>query len=367
MGPGATALAQSSYGQEGQQLGLPDMVDPGEFSRSTGKSFGSDRQGGQTLQDQRKNQLPTSERFPSQQQMPMMGITYQVHILGEVQKPGTYRVVASTRLSEALQMAGGILEQRGSERRIELRRRDGGGRRVDLLSFKQNGNLDANPYLLDNDVIFVPLRDRVVEIEGAVKRGGYYELTSERNLEDLLKLAGGLTEGAKRAGPIKVIRFEDGAKQLLEVEDDQVSRRNFILKNADAVVVPHIFTEGKKFDYNLGKLPGEKTVFYPSYEERVFVLGAVWRPGPYAFSPYYDVRQYLTIAGGTTKLAKLKKIKVITAEGKAIKASNTTSINPGDTIVVPEKYMAPESFATLVIGIASSIVGITSAVVVLTR
>lgn len=304
-------------------------------------------------------------RFPSGQQ-PVFGITYQVHVSGEVQRPGTYRVPASARLSEVIQMAGGILD-RGSERRVELRRRDGSRRRADLVSFKTTGNLDANPYLLDDDVIFVPLKDRVVQIEGSVKRPGYYELTGERTIEDLLRLAGGLTPGADGAGNIRVIRYEGGTKELLDVENEVSARKGFSLRNADVVVVPHIFTENKKFDYNIGKLPGEKAIFYPSYEERVFVLGAVALPGPYAFSPYYDVRQYLTIAGGTTKLAKAKKIKIITAEGKTMKASNVTSINPGDTIVVPEKYMAPESFATLVVGIAASVVGITSAVVTLAR
>lgn len=263
-------------------------------------------------------------------------------------------------------MAGGILD-RGSERRVEIRRRDGGRRRADLASFKTTGNLAANPYLLDDDVIFVPLKDRVVEIEGSVKRPGYYELTGERTIEDLARLAGGFTAGAAGAGSLRVIRFQDGAKQLLDVDNEPSARREFVLQNADVVVVPHIFTENKKFDYNLGKLPGERSIFYPSYEERVFVLGAVALPGPYAFSPYYDVRQYLTIAGGTTKLAKSKKIRIITADGKTIKASNVTGINPGDTIVVPEKYMAPETFATLVVGIAASVVGITSAVVTLAR
>lgn len=49
------------------------------------------------------------------------GIIYQIHVLGEVFKPGTYRIPASTRVSEALLMAGGIKKD-GSERNIEIRR-----------------------------------------------------------------------------------------------------------------------------------------------------------------------------------------------------------------------------------------------------
>lgn len=356
--------AQQGGGVSPSPRPAAELLDQNDLKRSTGKSFGSesktDRQGDGTQRDS----TTLGGRMPVQQ--PAFGITYQVHVSGEVHQPGTYRIPASARLSEVVQMAGGILD-RGSERRVEIRRRDGGRRRADLASFKTTGNLAANPYLLDDDVIFVPLKDRVVEIEGSVKRPGYYELTGERTIEDLARLAGGFTAGAAGAGSLRVIRFQDGAKQLLDVDNEPSARREFVLQNADVVVVPHIFTENKKFDYNLGKLPGERSIFYPSYEERVFVLGAVALPGPYAFSPYYDVRQYLTIAGGTTKLAKSKKIRIITADGKTIKASNVTGINPGDTIVVPEKYMAPETFATLVVGIAASVVGITSAVVTLAR
>lgn len=355
LGPLSSALGQS-LGQSGVGQGGLSTIDS---SRSGGTSFGSKEEkpgsqlpipvpGGQILQDQ----------YP--------GLMYQVHILGEVNKPGTYRVTASTRLSEAIERAGGILE-RGSQRRIELRRQSGGGRGVDLLSFRTFGNLDANPYLLDNDVIFVPLKQKVVEIEGTVKRPGIYELRGERTVADLIKLAGGVTPGDVNLAPIKVVRFSNGEKEVIDVENQEEARRRFLLQGADVVILPHVLTENKTFDYNLAKLPGDNQLFFPSYEERVFVLGAVAQPGPYPFSPYYDVRQYLTLAGGTTKLAKTNKIKVLTTAGKTLKAKVDTGINPGDTIVVPEKYMAPESFATLVIGIASSVVGITSAIIVLTR
>lgn len=351
LGPVPTALGQS-LGQ-----GTSSAQTSANSGRVGGTSFGSEQRGASPLP------LPGGQIF---QEPTYSGLTYQVHILGEVNNPGTYRVTASTRLSEALEKAGGMLE-RGSERRIELRRREGGGRRVDLLSFKLLGNLDANPYLLDNDVIFVPLKGKVVQIEGTVKRPGVYEVTRERTLEDVIKLAGGFTPGVGNPTPIKVVRFNHGSKELIDVENTREARDQFQLENADVIVAPHFLTEEKTFDYNLARLPGDNQLFYPSYEERVFVLGAVAVPGPYPFSPYYDVRQYLTLAGGTTKLSKSKKIKILRTDGKTVKADAKTEINPGDTIIVPEKYMAPESFATLIIGITASVVGITSAIVSLSR
>lgn len=315
----------------------------------------------------KKEPLPTDGRGP-ELLLPSFGtLTYQVHVLGEVANPGTYRLPASTRLSEAIGQAGGLLE-RGSERRIELRRRGGEGRVVDLLSFKVLGNLDANPYLLDNDVVFVPLKKNVVQIEGAVRRPGTYEIKTENSLENLVRLVGGFSPGAGNVFPIKVVRFEGGRKEILDVENTKDGRHRFKLRNADVVVVSHIFTGDKKFDYNLARLPGDNPLFYPSYEERVFVLGAVAKPGPYSFSPYFGVRQYLTLAGGTTKLAKVKKIVVIHSDGTTRKVGkDKVEMNPGDTIVVPEKYMAPENVVSLVLGITTSILGITTTILTLTR
>ncbi len=363
---GPRSVSSQSLSDPNQQNQMPSQAEWSSVNRLTGSSFGTKTDKGQ--QQQRQPQAPGSF-----QQGTVMGegsqhgsLMYQVHVLGEVERPGTYRVPASTRMSEALQIAGDINE-RGSERHIEIRKQEGGGRRADLVSFRLFGNLDANPYLMDNDVVFVPLKQRVVQIEGVVKRPGMYELRTERTLEDLIKLAGGFTPGSGDASTIKVIRFQSGQRELIDVPNVAEERRQFQIASADVVIVPHFLTDDKTFDYNLARLPGDNQLFYPSYEERVFVLGAVARPGPYPFSPYYGVRQYLTIAGGTTKLAKPKKIKIISSVGKAEKVTDKTMVNPGDTIVVPEKYMAPENFATLVVGIAASVVGITSAVVTLAR
>lgn len=354
------------FAQPSQRSNNPDIASPQlEPGRISGSSFGTKPKEEKQVPQILSPPVPGGGMSQFQESM-TGGLTYQVHILGEVNKPGTYRITASTRLSEALQLAGGILEH-GSERQIQIRRNDGRGRRVDLLSFKLFGNLDANPYLLDNDVIFVPLRDRVVEIEGAIKRPGYYELKNERTLQDVVKLAGGFTAGVGAPIPIKVIRYDHGGKELLDIENTEASRNHFAVVDADVIFIPHILTEKNIFDYNIARLPGEHQLFYPSYDERVFVLGAVDQPGPYPFSPYYNVRQYLTLAGGTTKLAKVKKIKIIQTDGKIAKPDNRTPINPGDTIVVPEKYMAPETFATLMIGITSSLVAITASVLSLTQ
>ncbi len=360
--PSASLFAQR---RQAPAVGMPSQFfsPDSRDDRLGGTSFGSKSRKDKANPFQ--SQIPQIQR-PSAADL-LQGPTYQVHILGEVENPGTFRVPASTRLSEAVQLAGGLLE-RGAMRGIQLRRKGSKTRWIDLLSFKMMGNLDANPYLLDNDVVFVPLKKNVIQIAGAVKRPDSYEMTGKATLYRLLKLAGGFAPGVAKQAPAKVIRYVNGHKELIDVDLDKSSMSQFRVHGADIVVIPHLLTEGTRFDYNVPNLPGDSEVFFPSFEERVFVLGAVFQPGPYAFSPYYKVREYLTQAGGLTRLAKSeKKIYIMSALGKKIKAENGTQINPGDTIIVPERYMAPETLLTLILTITSTAVGITATVLAIAK
>lgn len=280
----------------------------------------------------------------------MTSMGYQIHVLGEVMKPGTYKVAASDRVSEVINRAGG-LALNGSERRIEIRRKGGGVVHVDLLAFKLFGRLDQNPYVTDNDTVFVPLRKDVIQVAGAVKRPDFYELKDEKTLLQVIDLAGGFNAATAMKEPIRIIRFKEGVKSVEEVSAENETMKNFAILNGDVVVVPNIVTKGTKFDYNVASIPGDQ-VFYPSYEDRVFVLGGVAFPGAYEFSPYYSVSQYITLAGGLNERGKTK-YKVITIEGKARKVRPNDRVNPGDTIAVKQGWMSPASWMGFALGVAS--------------
>ncbi|MFO1518602.1 MAG: SLBB domain-containing protein [bacterium] len=297
------------------------------------------------------------------------GLIYQVNIVGEVKRPGTYRIPPSTRLSEALQMAGGI-RNNGSERNIELRQPGGGpGKKMDLTAFKLFGRLEDNPYLVDNQVIFVPIKQRVVEIEGAVNRPGIYELKGERTLADLVRLGGGVTQGVSRKDPIRVIRYgSDEKKNIIEIQNAPEELRKTEILNGDVAVVPHMFTTQNTFDYNLKKLPNDN-LFYPSYEDRVFVIGAVEVPGAYNFNQYYKLSNYLALAGGMTRMAK-GYVKVVEPSGQERKLKPDDRgflINPGDTLYIPEKALSRETWISLITTLASLGLSAATSVVVLSR
>ncbi len=297
-------------------------------------------------------------------QSPTMGAHYQIHVLGEVVNPGTYRIAASDRLAAAIKKAGGLAEQ-GSERRIELRRKGAKTKYIDLLRFQLHGNLNDNPYLMDNDVVFVPLQRKVVQVMGAVRRPQVYELKNEKTLASVIKLAGGFNAAVAKNEPVRVIRFVDGDKVVDEIGMLKEDMSRFTVNAGDVIVVPNVITQGTKFDYNLASVPGDK-VFYPSYEDRVFVLGGVSLPGAYPFSPYYSLNQYISLAGGLSDRG-VPKYQVVTIDGKTRKANASERVNPGDTIMIKERWMSPAGWMGFALSIASFGLSATSTAIVLTR
>lgn len=308
--------------------------------------------------------LPSGAGGTTAAEAAMVSMGYQVHVLGEVMKPGTYRVTASDRVSEIIQKAGGFAEN-GSDRHIELRRKGGGVEMVDLLDFYLHGKLNENPYVTDNDVIFVPLRNKVIQVVGATKRPDVYELRNEKTLQDAIDLAGGFNAATALEEEIRIIRFKDGQKNVEELPIDAATLASYAIHNGDVIVVPNIVTKDTDFDYNVASIPGDQ-MFYPSYEDRVFVLGGVAFPGAYPFSPYYMVNQYISLAGGMNDRGK-DKYTIISIDGKTRKAKPNDRVNPGDTIAVKQMWMSPAAWAGFALSIASFGLSASSTVIALRR
>lgn len=282
-----------------------------------------------------------------------------VHVYGAVELPGVYSLMSSDRLSQAILMAGGI-SKNGSDRRVELRRNGKLLVRVDLLELRSSGDLKNNPFLQNDDVIFVPVKNTVVSLQGPVKVPGIFEIVEEKNLYDLIyKIGQGLLSGAATKGSISVIRFDEkGAKSVNEVKIIDSDLKAYELKNGDIVQVPHLFGLGKHFSYSVGQLPYDNLTF-PSYTDKVFIVGGVRLPQAITYHPSHTLNSYVSIAGGLTRLGR-KDIKIRRLDGSTVKSKlgRSVSISPGDTIDVGENKLGPEFWITLMTTLAS--IGITS-------
>lgn len=278
---------------------------------------------------------------------------YQVHVLGQVKSPGTYRVMPSTRLDEALNIAGGIAGL-GANRSVQVRRYTE-TKVYDIFRFKRYGELAHNPFLLDNDAIFVPYATRVAEIEGPVRSPGLYELHSKSNsVWDLVRVAGGFTAGVASHDAIRIIRYQSGAKEIVEVENNEQVLRQTAVIHGDIIVIPHVLTKGLQFDYNVTSLPADN-VFYPSFNDNIFVMGAVELPGAYPYSVHYRTRDYVSMAGAG-KLSRLNDAYVVTREGKKLRKRGDHALSPGDTIVIPTKHMTADNVLKWYNTVANSII-----------
>jgi polysaccharide biosynthesis/export protein len=129
--------------------------------------------------------------------------TFLVHVVDNVRRPGTATANPIERISTVIARAGGIT---GSKRRISIRHKNGDVSSADLVLYELTGDTSFNPFVLDGDVISVPFPETVVSVGGAVRRPGTYELVKERDLKELLFLAGGLSTNVTKSLPIRIVR-----------------------------------------------------------------------------------------------------------------------------------------------------------------
>ena len=117
--------------------------------------------------------------------------TITVSIFGEVGVQGGFTLSALNTAFNALAAAGGPTAK-GSIRNIQLSR-SGKVSRLDLYTYMTNPTAGLPYDLQNNDVLFVPIAQTLVNIEGGVKRPMRYEMIEGEDLTDLIEYAGGLT------------------------------------------------------------------------------------------------------------------------------------------------------------------------------
>ena len=154
----------------------------------------------------------------------------QVSVLGQVSKPGRYPLIAgSTKLSEVLAQAGGIVAGAGSDIVVISGQRDGKTFRkeVDFPKVFASADPQADFELRNGDAIWVD-RAPQIYIYGEVQRAGAMILLRDMTTLQALASAGGLTlRGTERGirvhrrdpvtGQIKII--QPGMNDKLEPSD----------------------------------------------------------------------------------------------------------------------------------------------------
>lgn len=243
IGPGDTIQLQL-FGKENQQYSLVVSRD----GTVNFPNIGPISVAGQSFDKMQKN---LSERIASQMIGMQASITMgplrsiRVFVLGDAARPGSYTVSGLSTVTNALFVSGGV-KPIGSLRDIQLKRNGKVIQRLDLYDLLLRGDTRADQRLLPGDVIFVPPVGRTIGVAGEVKRPAIYELRSEKNVAEVLDLAGGLLPTAA-PDAVRLERVASGGTRTLrDLNLTEPGNTKFEVSDGDTLFVRSILetTEG---------------------------------------------------------------------------------------------------------------------------
>ena len=213
-------------------------------------------------------------------------------------------------------------------------------------------------------------KPRFVKLEGEVARAGIYPVDSGETLDDLIARAGGLTGDAYLFG-LELTRASVRAQQGRRIDEaiDQLEQdyqrhlidrsRNVLTGDLSLAISPEAaaihgligrLREAEPSGRIVLELPGDigsaeelpaltlddgDTIYVPPVPATIEVVGAVFRQGSFVYGRD-DVLGYVGRAG-PLPTADEHNIYVIRPDGSFSHASRRLHLQPGDTIVVPEK------------------------------
>jgi polysaccharide biosynthesis/export protein len=173
-------------------------------------------------------------------------------------------------------------------------------------------------------------RSQRILIMGEVRSPGEYQLTGDMTLLAALARAGSTTSLAGRDA--LVVRASHRPARPVNADDPDPA-------GPDIVRIDLAALQAGDLTLNLALQDGD-TINVPKAQS-VFVAGQVKTSGAYPAEPGTTVLQLLSLAGGVTDRGAEGRIKILrTVQGKKteIKAKLTDIVQPGDTIVVPERF-----------------------------
>ncbi|MCX5829785.1 MAG: polysaccharide biosynthesis/export family protein [Deltaproteobacteria bacterium] len=184
-------------------------------------------------------------------------------VLGAVFTPGLYPLQARERVLDGISKAGGLASAaaKGSTgARDESQALEGMIIRTinpgkpdekkiiinfDLQGLLKGRDQNANIFLAENDVLYIPTADYFYII-GEVKTPGSYAFTKkEITIAEAISMAGGFTRIASR-NKTRIVRVEKGVEKIFEVKMDAITQSGKMtqamsIRPNDLIIVPESF------------------------------------------------------------------------------------------------------------------------------
>jgi len=323
-----------------------------------------------------------------------------VKLSGAVQRSGDYGFSPGMTVKDLIEKAGG-LKYFAFTKEAELTRVSvtDAGPVTEKIKINLEGAIAGGPGqnipLKEDDYLFVrPVPEwqlyRLVTVTGEVNFPGNYTFEKGERLSSVLERAGGFTDKAYLKGAVftrpsvkelqskqlgeSIDRIEQQvlATQLGEsqtaLNSEEAAQEKTVLAQQKAFLAKMRSVEPKgrltlKID-SLDKLKGSfydieleegDAVFIPKDPQSVSVMGSVYNPTAFVYSPDTAVSDYIAMAGGMTEDAAKSDIFILKADGSAISKRQgggsfgwnsetkrlesgsfmSTKLDPGDTVIVP--------------------------------
>jgi len=224
---------------------------------------------------------------------------------------------------------------------------------IDLKGLLSGNDPQKNLPLLPDDRVFIRTvpkfhkKDQVI-VNGEVYYPGIYRIEEDKTrLSEVIARAGGFTPIASlvEAEMIRSYNVVDPEFERLknipvadmtESEYDYFRLRSREKPGRVACNFDKLFLEGLN-EYDVTLKDGD-VINIPPKSMVVNVSGSVINPGLVPYKPDKDYKYYINRAGGFSWKARKSKILIIKGQtGERLKPSKRRRIEPGDTILVPEK------------------------------
>jgi protein involved in polysaccharide export with SLBB domain len=195
--------------------------------------------------------------------------TVRIYVVGDVERPGAYDVSSLSTPLNAVYMAGGPTSQ-GSLRVLRHYRGKQLLQEVDIYDLLLHGIRGDVLRLEPGDTVQVPPLGAEVTIEGMVRRPAIYELHGEKNLTDVLELAGGvLPTGTLRHVDVDRLQAHE-SRTMLRLDIPEANNETLVRNVLDGFQVQ----DGDKIKI---------TPILPFSDRTVYLDGHVSRPGKFAY------------------------------------------------------------------------------------
>ncbi|RXZ43474.1 SLBB domain-containing protein [Crenobacter cavernae] len=313
-----------------------------------------------------------------------------VALTGDVKRPAIYELKGHGSIADAVEWSGGF--DSAAERKEVIVEKNVGNRYQTVAEV--NGNKEALrqalgqlPLAPANVIrVFSPSAVPVtaqkqrefVRVGGEVAQTGVFQIGKGESLRELVARLGGVTEdgyvfatqvtrdSVRHTQQAKLDEIADRFEREVEatatqriagstdkdvvanVQAETERQRRLVQKmrsvKADGRIVLEL-EDARAAEKNLPDLPLQDgdSVYIPRKPGTVEVLGSVYQQNSFIYKPSRTVSDYLAMAGGPSQTGDKSEMYVIRADGTVdatggwLGGVGGARVNPGDTVVVPEK------------------------------